>query len=90
MSAEGLRARQAGARALVLAVVVASAATRMIAVAGSLSWIIVGVPASIETLMHQDRGALPTALWCLVDQHIPDRTVEERALAGVELASPRQ
>jgi len=24
-----------------------------------------------KTLMHQDRGALPTALWRLVDQRVP-------------------
>ena len=45
--------------------------------AKSLSWVIVGTPASIEgvacvtvaaeTLMHQDRGMLSAALWCLVD-----------------------
>ena len=45
--------------------------------AGSLSWIAVGMPVSIEsatcvavmteTLMHRDRSALPAALWPLVD-----------------------
>ena len=100
MLAEGLRAQEAGAQALVLTVVVASAATRMIAVAGSLSWIDMGTPASIEsaacvtvmaeTLMHRDRGTLPTALWCLVDRHVLARMPRERALAGVELVLPRQ
>ena len=74
--AEGLRAWQAGARALVLAVVVASVAMRMIATAGSFSWVAVGVFVGVEgvaciavvaeTLLYQDRSALPTTLWCLV------------------------
>ena len=51
--------------------------TRVIAVASSLSQIIVGTSAGIEgvaciivaaeMLMHRDRGALPAALWRLVD-----------------------
>ena len=71
VSAEGLRPRQVGAWASVLAVVVASATTRVIAVASPLSWIIMGTPASIEsdacvvvtteTLMHRDCGVLPAA-----------------------------
>ena len=59
---EGLGARQAGARASVLAAIVASAATRMIAAVGSFSRVAVGASAGIEgatciavvaeTLMH--------------------------------------
>jgi len=43
-----------------------------------------------ETLMHWDHGALPAALWCLVDRRVPARTLGGRVLASVELASPRQ
>jgi len=49
----------------------------MIATAGSFSQVTVGMSAGIESaacitvtvekLMYQDRGALPAALWCLVD-----------------------
>jgi len=49
--------------------------------ASSLSRVIVGTPAcfegvtcimvAAETLMHWDHGALPTALWRLVDRHVP-------------------
>ena len=77
MSTKGLRSWQAGARAPVLAAIVASAMMRMIAAAGSFSWIVVGASTGIEgaacivvaaeTLMYRDRNALPTALWCLVD-----------------------
>ena len=77
MPAKGLRAWQAGARAPVLTAIVASTATRMIAAVGSFSWITVGtsmgvesalcVVVAAETLMHQDRGALHAALWCLVE-----------------------
>ena len=62
---------------MVLAAVVASAATRVIAVTGSFSWVTVGASTGIEgaaciavaaeALMHQDHGALPATLWCLVD-----------------------
>ena len=82
---------------MVLAAVVASAIVRVISVASSLSRIIVGTPASVEgvacvtvvaeTLMYRDRGTLPTALWRLVDQCVPARALEERALASVELVS---
>ena len=75
--AEGLRAWQAGARALVLAVVVASAALRMIAVMGSFPRVIVGAPTGVdgaarvvvvtEVFMHRDSSELPAAWWCLVD-----------------------
>ena len=75
--AEGLRAWQARAWALVLAAVVASTTMRMIAVAGSFSWVAVGMSMGIEgatcvavaaeALMHRDRGALLVALWCLMD-----------------------
>ena len=60
--AEGLRARQAKAQALVLAAIVVSTTIRMITTTGSLSWIAMGTPMSIksascvvvtaETLMH--------------------------------------
>ena len=100
MSAKGLRSRQARARASVLAAVVASAMMRVIAVASSLSRVIVGTPAGVEgvacvtvaaeTLMHRDRGVLPVALWRLVDRRVTVRALRGRALAGVELASLRQ
>ena len=77
MPTEGLGPWQARAQASVLAAVVASTMTRVIAMASSLSRVIVGTPTDIEgvacvsvaaeTLMHQDRGALSTALWRLVD-----------------------
>ena len=77
VSAEGLRSRQVGARASVLAAVVASATTRVIVAASSLSQIVAGMSAGVEgvacitvaaeTLMHWDRGAPPAALWRLVD-----------------------
>ena len=75
--AEGLRTQQAKARAWVLATIVASVVTRMIAVAGSFSRVTIGTSVGIEgaacvtvtaeTLMYLDRSALPTALWRLVD-----------------------
>ena len=46
--AKDLRAWQAGARALVLATVVASIVTRMIAMVGSFSWVTVGASTGIE------------------------------------------
>ena len=77
VTAKGRRTLQAEAQASVLTAVVASAMTRTIAMAGSFSWVTVGVSAGVEgaacimvaaeTLMHQDRGALPAALWFLVD-----------------------
>ena len=81
MLAEGLRPRQDGARALVLAAVVASAMTRVITMASSLSRVIVGTPTGVEgvacvmvaaeTLTHQDHGVLPTSLRLLVDRRVP-------------------
>ena len=75
--AEGLRAWLAGAWAPVLTVVIASAATRMIATAGSFSTVAVGASAGVEgalwvavvaeTLMYLGRSVLPAALRCLVD-----------------------
>ena len=75
--AEGLRPRQARARASVLATVVASAASRMIAMVGSFPRVAAGtyagiegvtcITAVVETFMHRDRGAQPIALRCLVD-----------------------
>ena len=100
MPAKGLRARQAGAWALVLATVVASTVMRMIVGVGSFSRVTIGTSTSIEsatciavaaeTLMYWDRNTLPTALRCLVDQRVPAGLLEERALAGVELVSSRQ
>ena len=62
VSTEGLRAWQARARAPVLAAVVASTATRVIAAMGSFSWVVVGastglegaacVVVAVEALMH--------------------------------------
>ena len=75
--AEGLRARQAGARAPVLDAVVASATMRVIAMMGSFSWVAVGMSTGVEgaarvaitaeMLMYLGHSALPTALRCLVD-----------------------
>ena len=77
MAVEGLRARQARARDLVLATVVALAATRMIAAVSSFSQVTVGTSTGVEgaacvvvmaeTLMYLDRSVLPAAVWCLVD-----------------------
>ena len=77
MSAEGLRAWQARAWASVLAAVIASAASGMVATSGCLSCVALGMPAGVdgaahvavvaEMLMYQDRSVLPTTLWCLVD-----------------------
>ena len=62
---------------MVLATIVASTTLRVVAMASSLSWVIVGTPACFEgvtcimvapkMLMHQDHGALLVALWHLVD-----------------------
>ena len=62
---------------MVLAAVVASAVTRMIAAAGSFSWVAVGTSTGIEvatcitvtaeTLMYLGYSAQPVVLWCLVD-----------------------
>ena len=86
--------------ASVLAAVIASAMMRVIAVASSLSQAIVGTPAGIKgvacimvatkTLTYQDYGALPMALWLLVDRRVPIGVLRERVLAGVELALSRQ
>ena len=75
--AEYLRSRQVGAQALVLAVVVASVMTRVVAIAGFLSLVasstptgiqgVTSVTVEVETLMHWDHGALLAALWHLVD-----------------------
>ena len=82
MSAKGLRPWQAGAQALVLATVVASDTTRVIAASSSLSQVIIGMSVGVEgvarvmvaaeTLTHWDRGVLPTSLCFLVDRRIPD------------------
>ena len=67
---------------------------------GSLPWVLVGastgvegvtrVTVATETLMHMDCGALPAAVWRLVDRCVLAGALEEHVLAGVELASPRQ
>ena len=100
VSSKGLRPRQAGAQASVIAAVEASAMTRVIAVASSLSRVIVCTSVGVEgvacisvvaeTLTHRDRGVLPTSLWLLVDRHVPTRALQGSALASVELASSRQ
>jgi len=71
VSAEGPRAWQAGARAPVLATVIAPTASRMIAAMGSFPFDTMGVPAGAdgathvtvvaEMLMYQDGGVLPAA-----------------------------
>ena len=48
MSAEGVRPRQAKARASILTAIVASAMTRVIAMASSLSWVVIGTSAGVE------------------------------------------
>jgi ketopantoate hydroxymethyltransferase len=75
--AEGLRPWQARAWALVLATIVESTVSRMIATVGSFPWVAIGASAGVdgvacvavvvETLMYRGRSALPSALWCLVD-----------------------
>ena len=80
MSAEGLRAWQARARASVLTAVVASATSRMVTAAGCLPYVTVGAPAGIdgathvavmaETLMYRDGGVLPAAWRCLVNGRV--------------------
>ena len=44
----------------------------------------------VETLMHQDRGALPTSLWFLVDQRVLVGVLRGHTLAGIKLALLRQ
>ena len=100
VSAEGPRAWQARARALILATVVAPAASRMIAVMGSFPFVAVGAPAGVDgaahvtvmakTLMYRDSGALPVAWWRLVNGRDLGGTCRGRALAGVGFASSRQ
>ena len=48
VSAKGQRTHQAKARALVLTAVVASAMMRMIATAGSFSWVAIGMSTGVE------------------------------------------
>jgi len=100
VSAKGLRALQAKAWALVLTTVVASAMTRMIATAGSLSRVAIGTSAVVEgvacvsvvaeTLVHRDCGELPTVLWHLVDQCVRASRLRGCMMAGNELASSRE
>ena len=62
---------------MVLTTVIASTTTRVVATASPLPRIAMGMPAGVEgvvritvvakMLMDQDRGAQPTALWCLMD-----------------------
>ena len=77
MSAKGLRSQQVEAQASVLATVVASTTTRVVAIDSSLPRIIVGMPTGIEgvprvmvaaeTLMHRDHDTRPATLRRLVD-----------------------
>jgi len=77
VSAKGLRSWQVRAQALVLAAIVASAMTRVVAMASLLPRITAGTPTDVngvaramveaETLMHRDHGVWPTALLRLVD-----------------------
>ena len=70
--AEGLRAWQARARALVLTAIVASTTSRMIAMASAFPCVAVGAPAGVdgavrvavvaETLMYWDCSVLPATL----------------------------
>ena len=80
MSAEGLRAWQARARASVLVAVVALTTSGMIAAACCFSIVAVGTSPSIddaayvtamaEALMYWDGGGLPAAWRCLVDGRV--------------------
>ena len=100
MSAKGPRAWQAGTRALVLATIVASAASWMIAAMGFFSFVTVGAPAGVdgaahivvvaETLMYQDGRGLPAAWRCLVNGRVLGGAHRGCALAGIGLASSRQ
>ena len=66
MSAKGLRSRQVGAQASVLATVIASTMMRVVATASLLPFIAVGMPTGVEgvarvtvevkTFMHRDYG----------------------------------
>ena len=77
MSAKSLRSLQVGARASVLAAVVASATTWVVAVASPFPRITVGMPAGVDgvtcvtveakMLMHRARSVWPTASLRLVD-----------------------
>ena len=80
VSTKGLRSRQVGAWALVLAAVVAPTTTRVVAAASLLPLIATGTPVGIkgvgcitveaETLMHRNCGAWPAGLLRLVDLHV--------------------
>ena len=77
MSSKGLRPRQARAQVSVLAAIIASSMTRVVATTSSLPCITTGMPAGIEgvacvmveaeTFMHRDHGTRPAALLLLVD-----------------------
>ena len=98
--AESMRPRQARAWALVLATIKASTMMRAIDTSSSLSQVVVGTSMGVKgvacvmvvakKLMHQDRGALPTFLWLLVDRCIPARALKGCVSAGIGLASSRQ
>ena len=100
MLAKGLRAWQARARASVLAAVVASAASGMVAAAGRLSCVAVDAPVGVDgaahiavmakTLMHRDGGGLPAAWRCLVNRCVLGGAHRGRSLAGVGLTSSGQ
>ena len=78
-SAKGLWSWQVGAQASVLAAVVASAMTWVVAAASPLPRIAVGMPTGVEgfgvaveseTLMHRNHGAWPTALLGLMGRYV--------------------
>ena len=92
VSAEGLRPRQVEPRALVLAAVVVSIMTRVVAVASFLSLVALSTLTGIQgvscitveakTLMHWGRGMAPAAARRLVDRHVPDRSSRGCTLTG--------
>ena len=94
MSAKGLRAWQARAQALVLAAIVASTVSRMVAAVGSLPYVAMGAPTGVdgashiavvaETLMYRDSGVLPVAWRCLVNGCVLAGAYQGRALASVD------
>ena len=94
------KAWQARARALVLAAVVVSAASGMVAAAGCLSCVAVGAPAGVdgaahvavmaEMLMYRDGRGTPAAWRCLVNRRVLGGVHRGHALAGIGLASSGQ
>ena len=80
VSAKGLRPWQVRAQASVLAAIIVSTASGMVAVAGRLSCVAVDAPAGVdgaahiavvaEMLMHRDGGGLLAAWRCLVNGRV--------------------